>query len=276
MRRKIWEIRSKFLHNIVEVIFEWDGGMLWAQRRPNFRLLLAMVIGLSMTGRAFAEDESQIEHAARRTMLTKPQIKDKVHSARWLVASSEWGVLATKREGGGVFSNVMSYSDGVYSQTDRENSTGVPYFYLTKMDESGRDLGRDATASFTISEKSADVDGRCGAQDAQEPTCAKITLMGRVILVKSRIEQEFAKRALFSKHPAMERWPQGHMFSFYKMDIHEIFFLNDYGGASPVRPSKYLTAKLSSDEGDDDGAVVGFEEYAVANERRLLRHHRRD
>ena len=149
-------------------------------------------------------------------------------------------MLATNRGSGKIFSNVASYSDGVYSQTDRENSTGVPYFFLTKMDESARDLARDPTASFTISEKSADVDGRCGAIDAQEPTCAKITLMGRVVQVRARAEEEFAKRALFSKHPAMERWPSGHMFYVYKLDIREIFFLNDYGGASPVKISSEI------------------------------------
>ena len=170
---------------------------------------------------------------------------------------------------------MVSYSDGVYSQTDRENSTGIPYFLLTKMDESARDLASDATASFTISEKSADIDGRCGAIDAQEPTCAKITLMGRVVPLRNREEQELAKLALFSKHPAMERWPMNHGFFLYKMEIHEIFFLNDYGGASPIKVQKYLSAKLSSDEQDSDddenGLIQVNREQFTAESRRRRR-----
>jgi hypothetical protein len=175
-----------------------------------------------------------------------------------------------------VFTNVVSYSDGVYSQTDRENSTGVPYFFLTKMDESARDLAVDATASFSISEKSADIDGRCGATDAQEPTCARITLMGRVVPLRSREEQELAKLALFSKHPAMERWPSNHVFNLYKMEIHDIFFLNDYGGPSPIKLQKYLSAKLSSEESDsknddDEGEQEIMGVAVTARRRRLLR-----
>jgi hypothetical protein len=124
---------------------------------------------------------------------------------------------------------------------------------MSTLDETARDLQKDPTASFSISEKAADVDGRCGAIDAQEPTCAKITLMGRVVEVKSKLEQEFAKKALFSKHPAMERWPAGHHFSFYKMEISEIFFLNDYGGAAPMRLKDYVTARLSDEENPNDG-----------------------
>ena len=156
------------------------------------------------------------------------------------------------RWGGKIFTNVVSYSDGVYSQSARHNSTGIPYFFLTTMDETAQDLIKDPTASFTISEKSADVDGRCGAVDAQEPPCARITLMGQIVPVRSKVEQVYAKEALFSKHPAMERWPAGHKFDFYKMDIFEIFFLNDYGGASPIKLREYLSAHLSNDENPED------------------------
>jgi len=207
--------------------------------------------------------------------MSKPSANDKVHSARWLVASSDWGVLATNRGSGRVFSNVVSYSDGVYSQTDRENSTGIPYFFLTKMDESARDVAHDAVSSFTISEKSADVDGRCGAVDAQEPTCARITLMGKMVQVRTQEEKEFAKLALFSKHPAMERWPSNHVFDFYKMDVHEIFFLNDYGGASPVKISKYLAARLTSDDAEQDESDLFDNQAVIENARQLRRMRRR-
>jgi len=178
-------------------------------------------------------------------LANQPSRSDKIRSARWLISSADWGVLATMRWGGKIFTNVVAYADGADSQTNRENSTGVPYFYLTTMDETARDLLRDPTASFTVSEKAADVDGRCGAIDAEEPPCARITLMGRVVPVRSRKEENFAKSALFSKHPAMERWPDDHKFGFYKLEITEVFFLNDYGGASPITVKQYLSAKIT-------------------------------
>jgi Pyridoxamine 5'-phosphate oxidase len=180
-------------------------------------------------------------------------------------------VLATHRDGGKIFSNVVSFSDGVYSQSNRQNSTGVPYFYLTTMDETARDLEKDPSASFSVSEKSADVDGRCGALDAQEPPCARIALMGQVVKVKSKGEVDFAKNALFSKHPAMEHWPGGHQFVFYKFDISEIFFLNEYGGPTPVRVRDYLSARLKDDEQEQIEAY--YAASASINRRRLLRRH---
>ena len=145
------------------------------------------------------------------TCLAIPPKSDVVLSARWLVSSSDWGVLASLRLGGKVFTNVVSYSDGVNSQRDRENSTGIPYFYLTTLDETARNFERNPTASFTVSSKSDDIDGRCGALDAQEPPCPRITLIGKVLPLRSKSERAFAHAALLSKHPAMQYWPDGHI-----------------------------------------------------------------
>jgi len=162
-------------------------------------------------------------------------------------------VLGTARGEGGkvVFTNVVSYSDGRYSQKDRRNATGVPYFFLTTLDESAKYLEKEPSASFTISEKSSDIDGRCGAVDAQEPPCARITLSGKVKPVRSKREEDFAKQAFFSKHPAMERWPSDHKFIFFKMDVEDVFFLNDYGGASPISVKEYLNVRLDNTEANE-------------------------
>jgi hypothetical protein len=168
-------------------------------------------------------------------------------SARWLVSSSDHGVLSTLDENTNIpFGNVISYSDGINSQTDRENSTGIPMFYLTTLDETARNLRKTNKASFTISEKWDREDGRCGALDAQEPPCARITLLGTVHVIVDIKEREFAKKSLFSKHPAMSRWPTSHVFEFWKFDIHSIFFLNDYGGAPELTVKDYLNVQLLS------------------------------
>ena len=176
----------------------------------------------------------------------KPPKSNKVLSARWLISSVNWGVLGTTRGNGEVFTNVVSLSDGIGSQLERKNATGIPFFYLTKLDETARDLTHHSVASLTVSEKSADVDGRCGATDAEDPPCARLTLRGKVRPVLSTKRRQFARSALFSKHPAMKQWEHAHEFDFYEMEIEEIFFLNNYGGASPISVHEYLGAKLSN------------------------------
>jgi hypothetical protein len=46
----------------------------------------------------------------------------------------------------------------------------------------------------------------------QDPTCAKVTLLGRLRPVPAGAAQLAARAALFSRHPAMASWPAGHQF----------------------------------------------------------------
>ena len=47
--------------------------------------------------------------------------------------------------------------------------------------------------------------------DPEDPTCAHVIFTGTMKLLGSddHSEAEFAKEALFSRHPAMEGWPAG-------------------------------------------------------------------
>jgi len=68
--------------------------------------------------------------------------------------------------------NVVSYSDGLPN-----TGTGIPYFYLTSLDPTSRNALKNDKASFTVSEYPL---GTCGKKDPMNPTCAKITLTGKV------------------------------------------------------------------------------------------------
>lgn len=68
--------------------------------------------------------------------------------------------------------NVVSFSDG-----EPGKGSGIPYFYLTTLDPTARNAGKDQRASLTISEHPI---GTCGKVDPENPTCAKITLTGKV------------------------------------------------------------------------------------------------
>ncbi|PWZ16012.1 Protein CREG1 [Zea mays] len=161
--------------------------------------------------------------AARPIFDGKPSPSEATATARWLAAQNTWGVL----------SNVVSYSDGVPGE-----GRGIPYFYLTTLDPSARDALEDERTSFTLSEFPL---GTCGEIDPENPTCAKLTLNGKLKMVDLQSsEADLAKSALFTKHPEMKDWPKNHHFKIFKMEIENIFLIDWFGGPKPISPSQYL------------------------------------
>ncbi|XP_038718358.1 protein CREG2-like isoform X2 [Tripterygium wilfordii] len=137
--------------------------------------------------------------------------------------------------GGAPFGNVASFSDGPY-----DKGIGIPYFYLTALDPTARNALKDPRSSFTMSEYPL---GTCGKTDPMNPTCAKITLTGKLLELKENSEEaEFAQNALFTKHPEMKDWPKDHSFQFYKLEIEDIFLINWFGGRKPLTVDQYLHA----------------------------------
>uniref|UniRef100_A0A0E0L9T8 CREG-like beta-barrel domain-containing protein n=1 Tax=Oryza punctata TaxID=4537 RepID=A0A0E0L9T8_ORYPU len=153
----------------------------------------------------------------------KPAPTEAAATARWLAAQNTWGVL----------SNVVSYSDGVPGE-----SHGIPYFYLTTLDPTARDALEDERTSFTLSEFPL---GTCGKIDPENPTCAKLTLTGKLKLIDPQSsEADLAKAALFTKHPEMKGWPKNHHFQIFKLEIENIFLIDWFGGPKPISPTEYL------------------------------------
>ncbi|KAH0718908.1 hypothetical protein KY285_014939 [Solanum tuberosum] len=173
--------------------------------------------------------------------MSRPKPDDAALFARWLVSQSSWGVLNTIASdmGGAPFGNVVSFSDGL-----PDKGRGIPYFYLTTLDPTARNALKDQRSSFTISEYAI---GTCGKKDPENPSCAKITLVGKLkVVTGDPKETSFAQTALFTKHPEMEGWPKGHDFQIYKLEIEEIFMINWFGGPKPLTVDQYLQAKMDS------------------------------
>lgn len=176
----------------------------------------------------------------RLLSLSKPNPDAAASFARWLVSQNSWGVLNTLSSdlGGAPFGNVVSFSDGL-----PDEGRGIPYFYLTTLDPTASNALKDQRSSLTISEYPV---GTCGKADPENPTCSKITLTGKLKVVDGNTgDAEFAKKALFAKHPEMKGWPKDHNFQFFKLEIENIFLINWFGGPKPVTVEQYLQAKMN-------------------------------
>ncbi|MCL7043071.1 hypothetical protein MKW94_014217 [Papaver nudicaule] len=174
----------------------------------------------------------------------KPNHKDGVATARWLVSQTTWGVLSTisVELGGAPFGNVASFSDGLAGE-----GHGIPYFYMTTLDPTPRNALKDARCSFSVNEFPL---GSCGGKDPQNPTCAKLTLTGKLKLVDSNTtEATWAKDVLFVKHPEMKaclliiNWTF-HGFQIFKLEIEDIFLINWFGGSQTITVAQYLQPRL--------------------------------
>lgn len=169
---------------------------------------------------------------------SRPDPSDSPAMARWLVSQSDWGVLSTIsiHLKGMPWGNVASFSDGAVG-----SSGGTPYFYLSKMDPTPNDIDSDPRCSLSLSEAPL---GSCGKRDAENPTCARLTLSGKMKEVTDKQELEYASHALFSKHPEMPDWPKGHRWVFYKLEIADIFLIDYYGGAKPITVDEYYQGSV--------------------------------
>lgn len=169
----------------------------------------------------------------------KPEPGDVVGTARWLVHEASWGVVAavSDRLGGAPFGGVQSFSDGATPS----NGTGVPYFYMTRLDASAHDLMKRPQGSFTVSEASLlEPHSACFSRDPEDPTCVRVTLSGTFAVVTDRDELQFAEESLFWRHPAMRDWPKDHSFQVWVLHIEDIYLLDNYGGPPKISVSDYL------------------------------------
>ena len=205
----------------------------------------------------FAASPKSATNIVRASSLSRPAIQSvtKPEAARTMIHAAKWGVLSASTKAGKPFSYVESFSDGAMGL-----ATGRIWFFLTEKDQVVDDAARDDRVSFTVSQAMIDVartsDPFCGGNIAEDPTCGRITLSGRLRPLESPAEISTAKAALFARHPVMASWPGTHAFTPYELEIETIFFVNFYGGASPMTVSEYFAAFPMSENVSENTVTV--------------------
>uniref|UniRef100_A0A8C9KPV2 Cellular repressor of E1A stimulateds 1 n=1 Tax=Panthera tigris altaica TaxID=74533 RepID=A0A8C9KPV2_PANTA len=115
--------------------------------------------------------------------------------------------------------------------------SGVPYFYLSPLQQSVGNLQENPHATLTMSLAQTNFCRKQGF-DPQSPLCAHIILSGTVTKVNES-EMDFAKQSLFVRHPEMKTWPSSHNWFFAKLNITNIWVLDYFGGPKIVTPEEY-------------------------------------
>ena len=176
-----------------------------------------------------------------------------VHSLNWGVVStiSTRSDVLSSSSAGDIpipFGNVYSFADGM---CDLSSSSGVPYLYGTILDQTVQDIEENPIVSLALTEASiqSPTFSSCNLSehgDPENPPCARLVITGKFVKVTSQEELDFAKQALFSRHPAMKYWPSNHEFFVGKIEIEDLWFLDWFGGASILNIEDYYGASLES------------------------------
>jgi len=170
-----------------------------------------------------------------------PPHREVARMARYITHKSNWCALATMavREPivGFPFANIFSLSDGPL-----DKSSGVPYMYISPWEISAHDLRQNNKTSITMSLAQGNYCSKMN-YDPEDPRCAHVILTGTFVKLTADSEEgQFAKTALFSRHPIMPEWPEDHGFFFAKLEIKNILVLDFFGGAITVPLEDYFNA----------------------------------
>ena len=202
----------------------------------------------------------------------RPDWRDKAATARWMVHTIDYGVLSTissRFVDENNNNNNIPFGD-VYSFVDGNNATGTPYFYGTFMDQSFTDMKFNPAASFTLTEASllsssagkppssddekirqacsinypsrrsaAGIPDRASG-DAENPLCARLTLVGTLVQVpRDAPEFVWIQTNFWERYPQMRDWPVDHDWVIVKLVLQHIWLIDYYGGATTLDPDAY-------------------------------------
>ena len=129
--------------------------------------------GLVVAAAAGAEGATASRATAGK-LIPQPVYTEKARNARWAIARANFGVISTisssKTDRAGVpWGNIVAASDGVSSDTNATASTGLPFFYLTDLDETSQDAEEHPVVSFTVSQATFPDAGYCGNKSPEDP-----------------------------------------------------------------------------------------------------------
>ncbi|XP_047025794.1 protein CREG1 isoform X1 [Helicoverpa zea] len=167
--------------------------------------------------------------------------------ARYVLHNAGWASLATisvlPAIEGFPFSNVKSIVDGSLA-----NSTGIPYFYMSPLDFSAKDLSKNSRATVLVSLEETRY---CENQkiDPEDPRCTRLMLSGKMKKIhENTAEYVFAKGALFERHPSMADFPPDHNWFVAKLKIAQIAMVDWFGGAKYIPVRDYLAYNYTGRE----------------------------
>ncbi|KAM9034378.1 LOW QUALITY PROTEIN: protein CREG2 [Sarcophilus harrisii] len=118
------------------------------------------------------------------------------------------------------------------------NNSTVPFFYVTSKDKIAAEVMKNPITSLILLEAAGDFCREKSIINLQY-LCATLTLTGQMVF-----DLEFAKQAVFSRHPVMRK-PHHYEGFFMKMNVENVL-QNWHGGISNIVTEEYFKVVPSS------------------------------
>src|ERR1700685_4442451 len=168
------------------------------------------------------------KHAGTGTTSAQPAVTEPSFSerARTLVYLARLGSLSTlsRKQPGFPFGSVMPY--GLDEQ-------GLPIFLISTMAMHTQNLKADARASLLVTQNDIDRDPLGSS---------RVTLVGNALPV-SEAEVAAARKVYLRRHANSKYWVDFEDFSFYRLDVVDVYYVGGFGVMGWVPASEYVSSQ---------------------------------
>ncbi|KAB0800684.1 hypothetical protein PPYR_06598 [Photinus pyralis] len=157
-----------------------------------------------------------------------------LHNCPWIALSTISTMPAIKSY---PYTSLQSIVDGF-----DEKGNGVPYFYVTSLDQAIIDIQINNRCSVIASMAELDWCTKYDI-DAEDPRCQRVTLSGSFVWVNNATEEHhMALDNIIRKHPQFKDLPKAHKFDVAKMEIKLITLFDWFGGIKTIDLDDYFNA----------------------------------
>ena len=152
--------------------------------------------------------------------------------ARTLAYLGRSGALATlsRKHPGHPFASVMPYA---------LDEHGQPLVLISAMAMHTQNLQADPRASLLVTPP---VSGSAPGEPSDPLAAARLTLMGEARPL-ARGEAGTAREAYLARHPRAAYWVDFDDFSFWRLDVADVYFVGGFAAMDWVTPADYRTAR---------------------------------
>ncbi len=186
------------------------------------------------------KNASSRQHGYSSTPGDQPQVPEPSHAerARTLAYVGRVGSLSTcsQKRPGWPFGSVMPYA---------LDAQGRPNYLISSMAMHTQNIAADPRGSLLIMQSAADGDV-LGA--------SRVTLMGEIARV-AEDERPKIRELYLASYPNAEYWVDFEDFSFYQMDILDVYYVGGFGVMGWVSAEDYLAA-VPDPLADAGGAII--------------------
>src|SRR6202167_1387208 len=173
--------------------------------------------------------------ASDQAPIPEPSFAERVRTLVYLARVGSLSTLSRKQPGF-PFGSVMPYG---------LDERGLPIFLISTMAMHTQNLKADARASLLVTQNDIDRDPLGSS---------RVTLVGNALPV-SEAEVAAARKVYLTRHANSKYWVDFEDFSFYRLDVVDVYYVGGFGVMGWVPASEYVSSQPDPLADDAEGSM---------------------